>query len=479
MSHDAVVVGAGPNGLAAAIELQRNGVSVLLLEANHTVGGAARTEELTLPGFKHDVGSSVYPLGIGSPFFASLPLAKHGLEWVHPDLPLAHPLDGGRAATLERDLESTARSLGGDYAAYMRFVGDFVTEWPTFIEHVLDRPTRLPRAPRLMARFGAVALSSTTTIGRRFKTEEGKALLAGNAAHSGVELEAAFGGAVATTLMAAGHAVGWPFPKGGAGALTAALASYFLSLGGKIETGRRVASLNDLPAAKATLLGLTNGQIGHLAYDRLSPRKRANLAGWTYGQGAFKVDWALDGPIPWENADVRRAGTVHVGGTFEDIRAAEWDVTRNKMNNRPFLLLAQHTLFDPSRAPEGKHTVWAYCHAPSRAQGEAGERFVLEAMEAQIERFAPGFRDLILGRAVHTPYQLETWNENLRGGDPNGGALTINNVLSPARLSRRPWHLPLKNFYRCSASAPPGGGVHGMVGYHAARAALRDTFGVR
>ena len=479
MTHDAVVVGAGPNGLAAAIELQRNGVSVLLLEANETVGGASRTEEVTLTGFRHDIGSAIHPLGFASPFFSSLPLEDHGLEWVHPDAPLAHPLDDRPAVLLQSDLSDTAEALGTDSGAYRRFLSPFVEAWPTFLEHALDRPTRIPRAPLLMARFARAALDSSIGIARSFGTEEAKALLAGNAAHGAVPLERRLGGAVALTLMAAGHVGGWPFPKGGAGRLTEALASYFRSIGGAIETDTPIRSMTDIPDARVTLLALTDGQIGRILADRLGERHRGNLIGWTYGLGAFKVDWALSDPIPWTDPSVSRAATVHVGGTFEEIRSAEWAAASNEIPDRPFLLLAQHTLFDPTRAPEGGHTVWAYCHAPHRAQGEEAERAVVATMEAQIERFAPGFRDLVIGRAVHTPYQLEAWDENLRGGDPNGGALALGNVFGPGRLSRNPWRLPLPGFYACSASRPPGGGVHGMVGYHAARGALREHFGVR
>jgi len=480
MSHDAIVVGAGPNGLAAAIELARSGVSVLLLEANEEIGGSARSEESTLAGFIHDTGSAVYPLGIASPFFSSLPLDEHGLEWVHPDVPLAHPLDDGGAVVLERDLEATIESLGYDGEAYRKFVGPFVRDWDVFVEHALDRPTRLPRAPVLMARFGRCALTSTTRLTRRFQSEEARALIAGNAAHAGVPLSQRLGGAVAVTLMAAAHTVGWPFPRGGAGGLTQALASYFRSLGGTIETGVRVTSLSDLPSSRAVVLGLTDAQVERLLGDRLAGRPRRRLAKWRYGPGAFKVDWALDGPIPWTNATVGRAGTVHVGGTMTNIATAEEAPWRGQVAERPFVLLAQPSLFDSTRAPEGRHTAWGYCHVPNAWRGGATEeQMVVDRMEAQIERFAPGFRERILARAVTTPQRLEHWNANLVGGDVNGGALSVEQLLGPARWTRRPWTLPLNGVYACSASRPPGGGVHGMVGYHAARAALKEQFGVR
>lgn len=470
---DAVVVGSGPNGLAAAIELARNGVQVLVLEARDTVGGAARTEGLTLPGFLHDVGSAVHPLGAGSPFFTSLPLADHGLEWIHPDVPLAHPFDAEPAALLHRDLGATVRGLGADGGPYRRLVEPFCRMWPTFVDHVLDAPTRLPRNPALMARFGLRALRPTQSLARPFRTEAGRALLAGNAAHSGIPIERPLAAAVGITLIAAGHAVGWPFPKGGAGSLTQALASYFESLGGVIETGARVRSLSDLPGARATLLAVTNRQVASIAGDRLSPHDRSRLAGWEYGPGAFKIDWALDGPIPWSDPAVSRAGTVHVGGTLDDIARAERAPWEGRCAERPFLLLAQPTLFDPTRAPVGKHVAWGYCHVPNSWDGDA-----TEAIEGQVERFAPGFRERVLARSVLGPSDLESWNANLVGGDVNGGALTPGQTIGPLRSALHPWNTPLDDVYACSASRPPGGGVHGMVGYHAARAALRHTFGV-
>jgi phytoene dehydrogenase-like protein len=470
---DAVVVGAGPNGLAAAIELRRRGLEVLIVEANETIGGSARTEELTQPGFLHDVGSAVYPLGIGSPFLSSLPLGERGLEWVHPRVPLAHPLDGGRAAFLHRDVDVTASALERDEAAYRQMVGPFARHWPSFVDHVLDAPTRVPRDPVLMARFGLRALVPTTLLAKGLRTAEARALLAGSAAHAAVPLENALSGAVGVTLMAAAHAVGWPVPRGGAGAITSAMASHFRSLGGTIETGRRVASIDDLPRARATLLALTNRQVAEVAGSRLPERRRRKLAGWRYGPGAFKVDWALDAPIPWAAEGVDGAGTVHLGGTLEEIARSErapWD---GAVDERPFVLLAQPSLFDPSRAPKGKHTAWAYCHVPNGWTGDA-----TEVIEAQVERFAPGFGARILDRAVHGPKQLETWNENLVGGDVNGGALTLGQMLAPSRW-RHPWSTSVPDLYVCSASRPPGGGVHGMCGYHAAREALRRTFGRR
>ena len=417
---DAIVIGGGPNGVAAAIELQRHGVQVLLVEANERVGGAARTEACTLPGFLHDVGSAVYPLGIGSPFFSSLPLEAHGLHWSQPETPLAHPLESGRTAFLERSLEATADRLGPDGEAYRALVSPFVARWPAFVDHVLDTPLRPPTSPGLMARFAPLALRPTTALARRFTTGAGRALLAGNAAHSGVPLETRLTGAIGVTLMAAAHAVGWPVPRGGAGRLTAALADHFIALGGAIETGRRVGSLDELPECRATILALTLRQVGQVAGDRLDARWRRASTRWRYGPGAFKVDWALDGPIPWREERVGHAGTVHVGGTLEEIAASERAVAAGRLPERPFVLLAQPTVCDPTRAPEGRHVGWAYCHVPNGWSGDA-----TGAIEAQVERHAPGFRDRILSRAVWPPSRLEAGDANLGGGDVTGGGATL------------------------------------------------------
>lgn len=471
---DAVVVGGGPNGLTAAIELQRQGLSVLLLEANAEVGGAARTEESTLPGFLHDTGSAIYPLGAASPAFASYPLADHGLRWVHGDAPVAHPLDGGRVAVMERDLDACVAALGSDGDAWGRYAGPFVRGWRSLIESLLDDPLSIPSAPFLMARFAPHALLGPTTLARRFESDEARALLAGNAAHSGGPMTRAPAGAVGMTLIAAGHTVGWPFPEGGAGRLTTALASYFESLGGRIETGARVGSLADLPPCRATLLAVTFRQVARIAGAALPDRYRTALEGWRYGPGAFKVDWALDGPIPWTNPETARAPTVHVGGTLEEIAEAEQAPWEGRPAERPFVLLAQPSLFDRSRAPESRHTAWGYCHVPNGWSGDA-----TAAIEAQVERFAPGFRERILERVTHGPARLEAWDANLIGGDVNGGALTLGQTVGPARWRVGGWRTPVKGLYVCSASTPPGGGVHGMAGFHAARAALDEVFGIR
>lgn len=468
---DAVVVGAGPNGLAAAVTLATEGLSIQVLEAASVPGGAARTEALTLPGFLHDVGSAVYPLGVGSPFFRTLPLADHGLEWVHPEIPLAHPLDGGRAAVLHRDLDRTVRELGVDGPAYRSLLAPLVRGWPSLAGHVLTTPLRIPTAPILMARFALRALRPTDRLAERFRTEEARALLAGNAAHAGIPLDQVPGAAAGLVLMAAGHAVGWPVPRGGAGALTRALVSLLEARGGVVVTDHRVESVDDLPDARAVLLDLTPRQVVAVAGHRLPAPYARTLEEWRYGPGAFKVDWALDGPIPWEAEACHRAGTVHVGGTLEEIAEAERAPWAGEVADRPFVLLAQPTVMDPSRAPDGRHTAWAYCHVPTRWTGDA-----TAAVEAQVERFAPGFTQRILARSVHGPRALEAWNANLVGGDVNGGSPTLSQTLGRPVFARRPWATPVDDLYLCSASTPPGGGVHGMCGYHAARTALRRSF---
>jgi len=472
-SYDAVVVGAGPNGLSAAVELAREGLSVLVREASDRIGGGARTEGVTRPGFRHDLGSAIHPLGVGSPFFSSLPLGDHGLEWIHPELPLAHPLDDGRAVVLSRSAQETARGLGPDGPAYLRLVQPFVAAWDTFADHVLDTPLRPPGHPVLMGRFGLRALRPATKLARgTFRTPAARALLAGNAAHSALPLDQSPSAAIALVLMVAGHAVGWPAPRGGAGAITRALAAYFRTLGGTIETGLPVRSLDELPDARAVVLDLTPRQVVAIARNRLPAGYRSRLEAWRYGPGAFKVDWALDAPIPWTAEPCRLAGTVHLGGTLEEIAEAEAAPWAGRTHGEPFVLLAQPTVFDSTRAPEGRHVAWAYCHVPNGWDGDA-----TDALERQVERFAPGFRAHILERRSQGPSALEAWNPNLVGGDINGGALTLSQTLGRPEWSLNPWATPVEDLYLCSASTPPGGGVHGMCGYHAARSALRRTFG--
>jgi phytoene dehydrogenase-like protein len=464
---DAVVVGAGPNGLAAAVTLALEGWRVVVFEAAPTIGGGARTEELTLPGFLHDVCSAVHPLGIGSPFFRSLPLADHGLEWVQPDTPLAHPLEGDTAAALERSLEGTAVGLGADGGAWRMLFEPLVAAWDALAEDVLA-PLHWPRRPGPLLRMAAGAARPAESLARaRFASEPARALFAGIAAHGILPLSRRPTSAVALLLGAAGHAVGWPSARGGAGRISAALGSLLSSLGGEILTGREVTALEQLPPARAVLLDVTPRQLLRIAGPHLTPRYRRRLAAFRYGPGVFKVDWALDAPIPWEAEACRRAGTVHVGGSLAEIADAERAVHEGRAAERPFVLVAQPTVFDPSRAPAGQHVAWAYCHVPNGWPGEE-----TAAIETQIERYAPGFRERILGRSSRGPREVESHDANCVGGDISGGVMDLRQSFARPISPIDPYATPLRGVYLCSASTPPGPGVHGMCGHHAARAAL-------
>lgn len=467
--YDAIVVGAGPNGLAAAIELARAHRSVLVREAAETIGGGARSAELTLPGFLHDICSAVHPLAAGSPFFRTLPLHEHGLEWIQPPLPLAHPLDDGTAVILSRSLEETAGTLDEDGRAYRHLLGPFVSHWPQLEPALLGPLLRLPRSPLTVARFGLSGIRPAARLARHaFEGERARALFAGLAAHSILPLERAGSAAFGLILAAVGHAVGWPSPRGGSQRISDALASYFRSLGGEIETGAPVASLDELPRARVVLCDVTPRQLAHLGAGRLPARYARRLERYRYGPGAFKVDWALDAPIPWTAPECRRAGTIHLGGTLDEIAHSEQAAWRGDHVDRPFVLLTQPSLFDDTRAPSGKQTAWAYCHVPNASIFDMTDR-----IEEQIERFAPGFRDLVLERSVMSPADLERHNPNLVGGDIAGGAQDLGQLLARPALRLNPYSTPARGLYLCSSSTPPGAGVHGMCGYHAARAALR------
>lgn len=472
-SYDAIVVGSGPNGLSAAIVLARAGLSVLVREANEIIGGGARSLALTLPGFTHDIGSAVHPMAAASPFFRSLSLEEHGLEWIQPPIPLVHPLDGESPVVLERDIAAMSATLAPDGAAYRRWIQPLVREWEHLAPEILSPPLHLPSHPFTMAQFGLRALLPALTLNNlAFRGDRAKALFAGLACHSIVSLDKISTSAIGLVMAAAGHAVGWPIPRGGSQRITEALASCLRSMGGVIETGERVESMESLPPSRAVLFDLSPSQVARIASSRL-PRDYVNkLQRFRYGPGIFKIDWALSGPIPWMDAECKRTATLHLGGSAQQIAAGESAAWKGQEFETPYVLFAQQSLFDPSRAPAGKHTGWAYCHVPN---GSTRDR--TETIENQVERFAPGFRDLILARTTMNTTKVEQSNENLIGGDIGGGANNLQQILFRPMLSLDPYRTPVDGLYLCSSSTPPGGGVHGMCGYHAARSALKHTFG--
>jgi phytoene dehydrogenase-like protein len=468
---DAVVIGSGPNGLAAALTLARRGRSVAVLEANETIGGGIRSGELTLPGFVHDHCSAVYPLGVGSPFFRQFPMAQFGLEWIHPEIPLAHPLDDGSAVLLHRSLDFMRSHLGRDGSTYANKMAPLVEHWAELLDDLLA-PVHVPRHPLLMARFGWDAAWPAWRVAKSwFAEERGRALFAGLAAHSFLPLTAPASSAFGIILGLLGHAVGWPVARGGSQRIADAMAGSLRSLGGEIFVGERIRTLDQIPSCRAVLCDVTPRQLLEIAGDRFSARYRRRLERYRYGPGAFKVDWALREPIPWRAADCARAGTVHLGGTLDEIAASEAAVAGGRIPEKPFVLVAQQSLFDGMRAPPGSHVAWSYCHVPNGCKEDMTAR-----IEAQVERFAPGFRDCILARAARSPAALEQHNANLVGGDISGGAQTAWQLLARPVLSLHPYQTSARGIYLCSSSTPPGGGVHGMCGYHAARLALRQEF---
>ena len=467
--YDAVVIGSGPNGLAAAITLAQHGKSVIVYEAQESIGGGARSAELTLPGFIHDVCSSVYPLAIGSPFFRSLPLAQYDLEWIQPPAAVAHPFDDGTAVTQERSVEATAAQLGPDNESYRKLMAPLVASWSGLDVDLLG-PIRLPRHPWSLARFGFLGIQPARRLAEtRFQGERAKGLFSGVAAHSMLPLEHWGSAAFGLVLGIAGHAVGWPIARGGAQKLIDALAAHLRTLGGEIISNRAVRALDELPSSRVVLCDVTPRQLLEIAGERLSPSFRKSLGRYRYGMGAFKLDWALSGPVPWKAPECARAATVHLGGTLEEIAVSEESAWSGRHVEKPFVLLAQPSLFDSSRAPEGKHTLWGYCHVPNGSTLN-----MAESIEKQIERFAPGFRDLIIRRSSMSPLELEKRNANLVGGDINGGAASLRQLFF--RPTPRMYGTSLKGLYICSASTPPGGGVHGMCGYFAAHKALKEMF---
>jgi phytoene dehydrogenase-like protein len=465
---DAVVVGAGPNGLVAAARLAEAGRSVLVVEAYDRIGGGTRSSELTLPGFVHDVCSAIHPLGASSPAFAGLDLAAHGLRWCYPEVDIAHPLEGGRAGVVVRDVASTAAGLGADGPAWIRHIGSHAARWDELSPMLLGSLVSVPRHPVALTKFGLPALAPARWLAERwFETDEARALMAGCAAHAFLPLEHVTTASFGLVLLASAHAVGWPVAKGGSQRIADALGAHITAHGGRIETGRRVTSLDELPRARAVLFDVAPRDLATIAGDRLPERYARRLRRYRYGAAAFKIDYALDGPMPWTNERCAVAGTVHVAGDASEVAAAEAAVGRGEVPERPFVLVAQQSVVDPSRAPAGKHTLWTYCHVPNGCTVD-----MTDAMESQIERFAPGFRDLVLARHVGPPAWYQGYNPAYVGGDIGGGANDgLQMFLRP--VAGRAYRTPDPELFLCSASTPPGGGVHGMCGYHAANAALR------
>jgi phytoene dehydrogenase-like protein len=461
----ACVIGSGSNGLSAAIVLAQAGLQVEVFEAEDIPGGATRSLELTLPGFIHDFGSAVYPLGAGSPFFSSLPLHHYGLEWVCSPTPLAHPLDDGTAVTLEQDIETAEAALGADGRLWRNLIGPLVEHWSEFAPEVLGPVLRIPRHPWLLAGFGMNAVLPAKVVASRFKSDRTRALFAGLAGHSFLAMDEPLTTAFAMLMAAPAHVAGWPIARGGSQSITNALCRYLAKLAGKVKTSARVRSLDAVSGYDLVLCDLTPKQLLAIAGHQLSEPYKRQLSKYRYGPAASKVDYALSAPIPWKAPECSRAATLHLGGSFDEIAASEKAVRNGQHPERPFVLLAQPTLFDPSRAPAGKHTAWAYCHVPH------GSTFdMLPRLENQIERFAPGFRDIVLARRVLSPASLEGMDSNLVGGDIAGGAIDLSQLLF--RPTRKLYATSARNIFLCSSSTPPGAGVHGMCGYHAARQAL-------
>ena len=470
---DAVIVGSGPNGFAAAITLQQQGLSTLLLEAKPTVGGGMRSAELTLPGFMHDVCSAIQPMTASSPFFSQLPLQQFGLTLIEPTYATAHPFDGGNAAVLHQSIQKTIEDLGIDGDAYEKLMLPLYKNRDKIFPFILG-PFKFPKHPLIMAGFGYKALQPAALLSKTFKTTEGKGLFAGMAAHSMLPFSKAATSAVALVLMLTAHNKGWPIAKGGSQQIANALAAYYISIGGKIETSFNVTSLQQLPSSHAVLFDVSPKQLLQIAGHKFSALYKKQLNNYKYGMGVYKIDFALSQPIPFTALECRQAGTVHIGNTIEEIALSEQLAWNGKHADKPFVLLAQQSLFDASRAPQGKHTAWAYCHVPN-----GSTKNMTDPIEQQIERFAPGFKDCILAKHEMNAEDMQAYNTNYIGGDINGGAPLLTQLFTRPAIRFSPYKTSAKGLYICSASTPPGGGVHGMCGYHAAKKALKDVFNIR
>ena len=473
-NFDAFVIGSGPNGLSAAIALAQNGLKVKIFEAKDTVGGGTRTLELTDSGFKHDVCSAVHPTAVASPFFSTLPLQDYGLEWIHPDFPVAHPLENKNAVIVEHSFENTVERFGSDSKNYKKLFQEFIESWE-YLSKDLFGNLRIPEHPLAMLRFGWYGMFSAKLLANSFFSKpETKAYFAGLAAHSIIPLEKAFTSSFGLILGSTVHSVGWPIAKGGSHSITFALAKYFESLGGEIELNSRIESLNDFPENIPILFDLTPRQIITIADERIPVKLKNRLLNYKYGPGAFKVDFALSEPVPWLNKECRRAGTLHLGGTLEEISHSEKEVWEGIHSEKPYVLISQPSIFDKSRAPEGKHVLWSYCHVPNGSTENMEEQII-----NQIERYAPGFRDTIISTSSMTAIDFEKYNPNYIGGDINGGAQNLKQLFGRPLLKWDPYKLPVDGLYICSSSTPPGGGVHGMSGFNAARSVLENEFGIK
>ncbi len=469
--YDAVIIGSGPNGMAAAVRLALEGLSVKVIEGSDTIGGGTRTQELMRPGYFHDVCSAIHPMGMGSPFLKKLPLEKYGLEWIQPDYPMAHPLDDGKAVIQYRDLDQTAEALGPDARRYRRLIKPMVDNWEKMAPDLMA-PLGFPANPVRLAAFGLNAVKPASLLASGYKTEEAKALFGGIAAHSILPLNQPLTSAIGLVLGAAGHAVGWPLPKKGSYMIAESMASYFRELGGEIETGNMIRSFDEIPPAKAVLFDLTPRQVLGITGENFPGRYRKKLENYKYGAGVFKIDYILKEPVPWANPECAKAGTVHVGGTFAELMESEKTMEAKRHAEKPYVLVAQQSNFDATRTPNNDHTLWAYCHVPSGSTKD-----MTEEIENQIERFAPGFRDVILEKHTMHAMDFQAYNPNYIGGDIIGGKQDIRQQFTRPVSWYKPYKTPQKGVYFCSSSAPPGGGVHGMCGFHAAELALRDEFG--